>query len=432
MRDYLLFGIAFSLLPFIIRRPVVGVLAYTWISLMNPHRLTYGAAYDFPFAAMIAGTTIIGLFLKKGAKRLPVTPVVYTLILFLAWMTLTSFSAIYPSSAWPEWIQVMKTVLMTLITILALNSERDIKAFAWVLGLSLGFYGLKGGLFTLMSGGSSNVLGPQGTNIADNNDLALALVTTLPIIWYLHLHAAHKWFRHSLKALSFLTLIAAVGTYSRGAFLAGTAMLFLLWLKGEHKTRNGLVLALFPLIVYAVMPDKWFDRMNSITQYEEDGSAMGRINAWHFAFNVAKNHFMGGGFKNFTPEMFHLYAPNPQDFHAPHSIYFQVLGNHGFVGLTLFLLLIVSTWRTGTRVNQFCKGAPDAKWAADLARMLQVSVVGYAVGGAFLSLAYFDLYYCIIALLVALEKSFLLTPLSAEQGPALTHVEQSSLRSKNT
>jgi putative inorganic carbon (HCO3(-)) transporter len=404
MRDYLLFALIAGLLPFILRRPVIGVLAYTWISVMNPHRLTYGAAYDFPFAAVLAGTTFVGLILTREPRRFPFTPVIFTLITFLAWMTVTSVFAAYPDPAWQEWNQVLKTVLMAMVAVLALNSKKDINAFAWVLGLSLGFYGLKGGLFTLLSGGSSNVFGPQGTNIGDNNDLALALVMTLPIIWYLHLQSTKRWLRLSLKCLALFTLIGAVGTYSRGSLLAGAAMLFFLWLKSGHKLRNGALLAIVPLVVFVLMPGKWFDRMESISEYKTDGSAMGRINAWQFAINVAKENFMGGGFRNFTPEMFLVYAPDPQDFHAPHSIYFQVLGNHGVVGLALFSLLMVFAWRAGTHINRVCKGTTGLKWSADLAAMLQVSLVGYAVGGAFLSLAYFDLYYDVIALLVALQK----------------------------
>jgi probable O-glycosylation ligase (exosortase A-associated) len=99
-----------------------------------------------------------------------------------------------------------------------------------------------------------------------------------------------------------------------------------------------------------------------------------------------------------------VYAPNPLDVHAPHSIYFQVLGEHGFVGLLLFLTFIVLAWRTGSRVLRFCKGKEELSWAYGMAAMCQVSLVGYVVGGSFLTLAYYDLFYDIVVLLVLLEK----------------------------
>lgn len=287
------------------------------------------------------------------------------------------------------------------------NSEKETKAFPWILGLSLGFYGFKGGIFTLASGGKSHVFGPEGSYITDNNCLALALITTLPLIWYLQTQAPKKWQRLGLLALAVLTVIAAAGSYSRGALLAGAAMLFFLWLKSTHKLRTGAILLLLIPLIYAIMPEKWFARMETIDDYKEDASALGRLNAWYFALNVAKAHFLGGGYIAFTPSMFLAYAPDPTDFHAAHSIYFQVLGEHGFIGLGLFLALMASAWRTGSRVIQFCQGREELKSISNLAAMLQVSIIGYAVGGAFLSLAYYDLYYYFIALLVLLEKVFM-------------------------
>ncbi len=404
MRDYLVFAIVFGLLPFILKRPVLGVLVFTWISLMNPHRLTYGAAYNFPFAAIVAAATLFGLFISTQPKRLPFTPATIMLLVFAAWMTLTSFFALEPELVWEGWNTVMKTVLMALVAILVLNTERDIKAFAWVIALSLGFYGFKGGIFTLASGGTNHVLGPVGTYISDNNTLALALITVLPIIWYLHMSAQSAWLRFAAMVLAGLTAISVIGSYSRGALLGGGAMIFLLWLKGHQKLRTGILLIIMLPIALAFMPEQWFERMGTIDNYNEDASAMGRINAWHFAFNLAKDNFLGGGFKVFTPKMFLIYAPEPLDFHVAHSIYFQVLGDHGFVGLALFLLLMAFALRTGARIQKFSKDRTDLKWAFNLAAMAQVSIIGYAVGGAFLSMPYYDLYYYLIALLVLLEK----------------------------
>lgn len=418
MRDYLIFAIVFSLLPFILKRPVVGILTFVWISLMNPHRLCYGAAYDFPFAAIIAGTTFISLFLTPERRRFPVTPTTVMLILFAGWMTLTSFFAFEPSLAWPAWSRIMKTLLMVLIAMFAINTEKDIKALAWVMALSLGFYGLKGGVFTLASGGVNHVVGPAGTYISDNNTLALGLIAALPLIWYLQQHPIKPWFRAGFIGLTLLTAASIVGSYSRGALLGGAAMLFFLWLKGRQKLLTGFAIALVVLVVYQFMPAQWFNRMNTIDDYQQDASAMGRINAWHFAFNVAKDNVMGGGFKAFTPKMFQVYAPIPTDYHVAHSIYFQVLGDHGFIGLALFILLMLLAWHTGTRVKKFCGEKPDLKWTADLATMCQVSIIGYAVGGAFLSMPYYDFYYYEIAVLVLLEKLVVQKPRESETGNA--------------
>ena len=412
MRDIVLFGVFFGILPFIFKRPAIGVLAFTWISLMNPHRLTYGAAFEFPFAAIATGATCIGLLMSKDEKRFPITPVTVTLLLMMLWMTMTTFPALEQDLAWKEWGRVSKTMFMVLLAMTAIRTEKDIKLFAWVVGLSLAFYGVKGGLFTIKSGGSNHVFGPEGSYIEDNNALALALLTAAPIVWYLRMHADNKWIRRGLTSVAALMVISVVGSYSRGALLGGATILLFLWIKSEHKAGTAFAVIIAIAIVPLIMPEQWFDRMSTINKYQADASALGRLNAWQFAVNVAESNFMGGGFVVFTPRMFMVYAPEPLNHHAAHSIYFQVLGEHGFIGIALFLLLMFTSWRTGSRIIKRCKNQAELKWAHDLASMCQVCIIGFAVGGAFLTLAYYDLYYDIITILVVLEKYLLLSPSS--------------------
>jgi probable O-glycosylation ligase (exosortase A-associated) len=415
MRDALIFAVIFGLLPFAFKRPAIGIALFTWVSLMNPHRLTYGAAYNFPFAMVVGIVTLVAVLARPEPKRLPVTPLTVMLILFMGWTTLTTFGAFEPERAWTEWNRVMKTLFFVLVTMAALNTAKDTRLFAAVVTLSLAFYGFKGGLFTIMSGGTSRVLGPENTYITDNNDLALALLTTVPLIWYLHLQASKRWLRLALAGLALLTMASVIGSYSRGALLGFAAMLALLWVKSGNKAVTGLALLLLIPMVFMFMPEQWLGRMESIEDYKEDASALGRINSWHFAYNIAADNIMGGGFLTFTGKMFALYAPDPLRVHAPHSIYFQVLGEHGFIGLAMFLSILFLGWRTGSRVIKFCKDQAELKWARDLAAMCQVSLVGYSVGGAFLSLAYFDLLYDILIIVVLLEKVLLKKSSSANR-----------------
>lgn len=404
MRDAIVFIIVFGSLPFIFKRPSIGVLMFTWISLMNPHRLTYGAAFNFPFAAVLAGFTMVCLLISKQPKRFPMSPVTVTLTLFAAWMTTTSLFALEPTLVWIEWNRVLKTLLMVGVSIAVLNTEKDLKRFVVVVALSLGVFGLKGGLFVLASGGNYRVYGPSGSYIEENNGMALALVTVLPLIWYLRSMVSNKYLSAAVIAIVVFTSFSAMGSYSRGALIGGACMLFFLWLRGAKKLQTGLIILVMVAIIAAFMPAQWFARMDTINEYQQDGSAMGRINAWQFAINLASDNILGGGFNVFTQRMFAIYAPNPDDYHVAHSIYFQVLGDHGYIGLAMYLTLLFFTWRCGSRIVKATKQDAALKWANDLARMCQVSLIGFCVSGAFLSLAYFDLLYDIMVILVVLDK----------------------------
>jgi len=154
------------------------------------------------------------------------------------------------------------------------------------------------------------------------------------------------------------------------------------------------------VVVLQVMPEEWYERMNTIETYDEDSSAQGRINMWWMAWNLANDRIFGGGFEFWRVQMFSGYAPDPTNIRAAHSIYFQVLGDHGWVGLILFLSLLGLTWLRCSAVMRMAKQQADATWARDLAAMLQVSIVAYMSAGAFLGLAYFDYIYHVIALAV--------------------------------
>jgi probable O-glycosylation ligase (exosortase A-associated) len=401
VRDILVALIVFGLLPSVLRSPVNGVLTWVWISVMNPHTQGWSFATDFPFALIVALTTIVSLLFTHEPRALPWTPLTATLAAFAAWMCVTLPFSMFLDESLVMWWRVMKIMLMTFVCVMLVKSARDIHRLAWVLAISLGFYGVKGGIFTLRRGGSDRVWGPDGTIIADNNAIALALIMVIPLMVFLRQHSARRWLRHGLAGAILLTALAALGAYSRGALLAIGAMAAVLWLKSRNRGAMGIALVLATPLLLAAMPPEWTSRMETINDYQQDASAQGRINAWGMAWNLARDRLFGGGFDVYEGPVFAIYAPNPTDLHAAHSIYFQVLGEHGFIGLALYLLLGVLAWRTASWIIGHAPAFDDLRWAASLAAMIQTSLAGFAVGGAFLSLAYFDVPYYLVAMLVA-------------------------------
>jgi putative inorganic carbon (HCO3(-)) transporter len=402
MRDLALALFLFGSVPFILWRPTYGVFLWVWVSIMTPHRLTWGFAYDLRFAQVIAVATLIGIFFSKEPKRLPVTPVTAVLFLFVLWMNVTTLFAFDTAASLTMWERVMKIQLMVFVALYLLYSKQHVQILIWILAGSVAFFAIKGGLFTLRVGGEHWVLGPAGSFIADNNSLALATVMTIPLLRYLQLQATNRWLRWGLLAGMVLCGFAVLGSQSRGALLAVTAMLAFLWLKTRTKLMTGFVLVLLVPVAIGFMPEKWMDRMRSIQEYEQDVSAMGRINSWGTALNVANDRpLVGGGFEIYTRDVFDRYSPDTQAIvRSAHSIYFQILGEHGYVGLALFLLLWALVWRDAAWIVRQSRDRDDLPWASDLGRMTQVSLVGYAVGGAFLNLAYYDVPYNLLVALV--------------------------------
>lgn len=400
MRDFLVFAIVFGLLPFALKRPWIGALMWAWVGLMTPHRLTWGIAYSFPFAQLVGAVTLIGLFITRDRRYFPLCGPIVALILFVLWMTVTSAFALHPDLIGEMFSKVMKIQLMLLVSLALLYTRRHIELLLWVIVGSIGFFGVKGGIFTILTGGSARVWGPPGSFIAGNNELALALVMIIPLAYYLYSVDHSKWRRMAMGFAALLSSAAVLGSQSRGGFLALSAMAAVLWLRSSKKAVMLILLLFMGAGLLAFMPESWHERMDTVKTYEQDGSAMGRINAWIMAWNLAQDRWIGGGFEVAQPEEFAKYAPNPNNPLAAHSIYFQVLGEHGFLGLGLFLLMWALTWRMAGRIRSQAGQFEETRWMVGLAGMIQVSLAGYFVGGAFLSLAYFDLPYYIMGIVV--------------------------------
>lgn len=400
MRDVFVTGVVLAVLLMTFKYPHYGIYLWAWLSYMNPHKLAWGFATGMPFALMTAVITMAAYLASKEPKRLPWTPETILLVIYLGWVTFTTFFALYPDPAWTYWERVLKIQIMTLLTAMLITDRKRLEGLVWVIALSIGYYGIKGGIFTIIHGGVHHVRGPATTFIDGNNELGLAMTMTIPLLRYLHLQAQNRLMRLGLASAMVLTGLAAIGTQSRGALLAAAAMGGLLWLKSRNKATTAIYIVAAVVMIAAIMPQQYWDRMNTIKTYEQDASAMGRINAWHVAFNMAKDRFTGGGLQAFQTPSFRKYAPNPYDVHDVHSIYFQALGEQGFVGLGLFLLIGLTAWRTGRLVIRECRNDPNRKWAADLAAMTQVSLIGYATGGAFLGLSYFDYPYHLVIILM--------------------------------
>jgi probable O-glycosylation ligase (exosortase A-associated) len=406
IRDILLTVVIFGLLPICFLRPWIGVLVWSWIGYMNPHRLTWGFAYSMPFAFMVAIAVIIGAFFTKDRYSLPRTREVFLLLLLWFTFFLSTLFAVYPQDAWEQLSKVSKILLMTFITLLLLQNPKKLRMLLWVIALSIGFFGLKGGIWSVLTGGQNMVLGPPNSFIAGNTEIGLALNMVLPILFYLRRETSRVWLKHFLLAMILFSIIAILITYSRGALLGLATVLSVLFLKSRGKVIVLLMLCIAFLLATSVLPEKWFGRMETIKTYDEDSSAMGRLRAWEMAWRLALDRpLLGAGFRAFQPEMYKRYLPEfPASGRDAHSIFFQVLAEHGFTGFALYIMLILSTLQSLRQLIKRSRRDPSLQWIFSCAQMLEASLIAYVASGMFLSLSYFDLFYQLVAIVIILKQ----------------------------
>jgi len=412
MRDLLFLTVWAGSLPLIIYRPWIGILVWSWIGYMNPHMLSWGAR-SLPVAMAVAVVTLVGLVITKDRKGVPLTREMVFLLLLTIHFTITTAMAWAPDAAWVQWDKVMKIMLFTFITPMLIFGRKKIHALLLVIALSIGFYGLKGGIFSIMTGGAFRVWGPGRSFIGDNNSLGLAMIMVLPMLIFLAREENRAWLRRSLYIIAGFTVIATIFTYSRGAFLGLACISPFLFFNFKKKFLVMILLIPVALIGSQLIPDAIYERAGMIRTYEEDMSAMGRIQAWGAAYEIANSFpLTGGGFQNWRNRDMWMQHADPDHLwghvvpRATHSIYFDMLGDHGWVGLFLFLGVLVFTYKRLRRLQQMTEDSADLSWIGNYALCLRIGLIGYMTTGAFLSLAYFDLFYALVALTAILQREF--------------------------
>jgi probable O-glycosylation ligase (exosortase A-associated) len=388
---------------------------------MNPHRVIYGFAAGQNYALPVAAITLVMWLVYALNKREPKLPpsdrFTWLTVALMLWICLSSLNGFGP----PEEIlkgggDAEKMLLMTLVAYTLCNTRKRFDLLVLVCVLSVAFYGFKGGIFAILSGGSHRVQGPTSSMIGDNNDLGVALAMTIPMLFYLQYRYPQYYLKWPMRAVIGFTTLGALFTYSRGAALALAAMTVMLCLRTRHKVATVVVIVIAAAGMWHYAPDKWFGRMDTIQSYEDDSSANSRIWIWAVSWEVAKHSpLVGGGIRwgwNW-PEVNRVIAGSgvaplvkPR---AAHSIWFQQVSDHGFVGLFLLLGFFVIAAADSRWLIWHTRDKPSLAWGNHFGRMLQVSMVGFAVGGTTVSLNTYDGFYamvmlgCIVRRLVSAE-----------------------------
>jgi probable O-glycosylation ligase (exosortase A-associated) len=176
----------------------------------------------------------------------------------------------------------------------------------------------------------------------------------------------------------------------------------MLWLRSSGRLVSGPVIVVALVGAISFMPASWTERMSSIGTYGEDASAMGRVRIWGAGLAIALDRpLTGGGFRAvYQQPIVDRYAPGVTA-RADHSIWFEALSEHGFPTFAVWLGVILAGAYYSLRITALARDRADLRWAYDLARMSQVSMVAYAIGGSFLSLAYWDYFWTMMVVIGA-------------------------------
>lgn len=402
MRDFSLLLILFALAWAAFVRPWVGVIALAVVGFMHPQGYGNGFMRDFPvylvlFCAVCAGLLKAAVF-DKQRLRLPIDWLLAVLVLLWGWFAVTSFMSINPWAAWPKLWEVMKILPPMLLLLVLIDTREKLFYLTVAITLAIALVTVKGGYWAVMSGFHDRVYGPPGSSYADNNEFAIAVTMIIPLLVLWWHEARDKSLRWVISGTIALSYAAVLSSWSRGALLSLIAVTLLLVWHSRRKLLFLPVLLLAVVLVFISLPETWFGRMETIFNYQGEGSAQGRLEAWKIGFDfVREKPVFGGGFEGWIYAT--LSTGGSRDWH---NAYLEIATEHGLVGLALWILLLLGSMTSLTRLAMQSKSR-GYEWAYTYSTMLRASLMGYAVGAVFLGIAYWELLYWLIGIAVILR-----------------------------
>jgi probable O-glycosylation ligase (exosortase A-associated) len=395
----------FGLLPAVVISPFAGILIYKWLEYLTPRDAYFLTLLPDELSFAVAALTFAA-WLFREKKALPRAPLVMGLLIaFFLWTNFTSLVALVPEAATFKWVRTVKVIGFSILTAQMMSTRPRIEAFIWVQVICVAFSAIPGALKTMYwGGGGETVVGVSGSFIDDRVAYAVVLPMIIPLILFLSrqttLLPKSRVMTWGLRGILFSFWLALVGTFARTALFSGGTAALLLVAKARNKLWTVAAAAAVVVLLFQIAPETWFKRMDTTVEFQKDQSALNRLDAWKWSWQIALDHpLTGGGFHVFVLNK----TPGGEGYLEAHNAFFEVVAEHGFIGLALFCCLIAASYRSCAAVRQRAAGQPDLAWAQDLAAAIQISLLVFVAGSMFISIATSPFLYDVVSITIGLR-----------------------------
>tara|TARA_R110002072_G_scaffold218265_1_gene375975 strand:- start:2540 stop:3769 length:1230 start_codon:yes stop_codon:yes gene_type:complete len=405
---------------------------------LKPQNLSFSFLAGKPLSLIITALFFMSLLLnfKKGLKKPCVKLPTLLLFMFMIWITITTYHAQFPASAWFKYDFSIKTMILASFIPFVIHKKNHLHTVITILTVAIAYYLLIGGWRSVTGGGAygqSLVQTSAGdSGITETSTLSMVGVFTIPLIYYISKHSIFAQKISLFKPISILligsSILTVFGTYARTGLVGLGVLVAYSFKQSNKKMRYILIIPLIILFSLPFLPDEWSERMSTITNASEESSALGRIVVWRWTLDFAsENPIYGGGFNAYMANkgVLHLYHDEQEvsvnyreNGKAFHNIFFEVLGEHGYIGLVLYCGIILVPLFLNRKLS---KDITANFWAQDLAKTLNLCIIIYCVCGMFIGVAFSPWIYLFMGMTVALqnvvhyEKSTELTYSSARE-----------------
>jgi probable O-glycosylation ligase (exosortase A-associated) len=395
--------------------PFAVSLAYIWVDIFQPQLVSPTIAMMMPISMITALVAILAYLCGDRGNPPRLGLLTLLLVAWAAWMTLTTSWALFPDHAWKKWDWAFKTVAFTTVLPFVFTSRIRIEAallvfvcaimanvlpFAVKAQLSGGGYGHQLGLVPVNGG-----WGGEGSTLSTYAFAALPLVTFLQ--HHSLIAPGRGWMRYVYYSAPALAAIGTIGTFARAGVIAGIVWVAIAWWHSRRKVAVTFVLLGGMVAILPLMGEAWTGRILTTVDAQREDSALGRLLVWQWTWDFAMRNPAGGGFDAYRASYAVTERPDGTEFSiegkAFHSIYFEVLGEQGWIGLGIFLSIFAVFFLSMMRVRYRARRREDLAWMGGLASALMQSTLIFMTGGVFSAIAHQPLQYYLIMFAVSLS-----------------------------
>lgn len=426
VRDLVFIAFLVALLGLGLRRPFIFVLAYAYVDIVSPQRLSYYLLNSVPLSLIVAALAIGSWLLTDDKRNFRVTPRQGLMILLLVYTGMTTIYADFPIEALAKWDWVWKAMIFAIFLPFTLRTKLRIEAYLLFMTLCASAIIIVGGIKTAASGGgygALNLMVDNNSGLYEGSTISTVAIAIIPLIlWFTRFGTIFPsdW-RVRLFAcnLVFACLLIPVGTEARTGLVCIGVLAILMLREVKRRLLYLGLLACAGLIALPLLPQSFTGRMETIQTYEADASATSRLAVWAWTWDYAKDHPFGGGFQAYRQNSLLVKTVSTEGGgtmevvdhklmedkgRAYHSSYFEMLGEQGFPGLLLFLAIhLTGLIRMEVLRRRYKDAAEQDRWIAPLATALQHGQIIYLVGSVFVAIAFQPFVYMLLAVQIGLD-----------------------------
>ncbi|HEV2817101.1 MAG TPA: putative O-glycosylation ligase, exosortase A system-associated [Allosphingosinicella sp.] len=411
MRDLAFVGFIAAMLALGLKRPFLFVLLYVYIDTVSPQRLSYYLINSIPISMIVAVLAIGSWLLVERKDGFSVSVRQGLILALLAYAGITTLNADFPVDALEKWDWAWKALVFAVFLPFTLRTRLRIEAVLLFLTLSAAAIIIVGGIKTMLAGGGYGVLNlmvDNNSGLYESSTISTVAIGLIPlIVWLARFGTVFPpdWRVKTFAAgLIFACLLIPIGTEARTGLVC-IAVLGLLMLR-DTKRRLLYIggAAMLALAAIPFLPASFTARMDTIQNVQADQSAGTRLAVWAWTWDYAQRHPFGGGFGAYRSNRIQVQIVSAQssgelqtvtaqteadEARAYHSSYFEMLGEQGFPGLALFLLINgIALARLEIVRRRYRRLAGEEAWIAPFATALQHFHLIYLVGSLFVGIAY--------------------------------------------